>query len=441
MEQVMNRRQFLQNSSVAAAVTASLTASSQGSAQEGSAAPVRIGVVGLGPRGRWHIRNLLEYQKGVTVPAVCDYQTDRAALTVDLVKKLKGYAPETYTRGDKDYLRMLERNDLDGIIVATDVYTLGKISIACLKAGKHVGIEIAGCHTIEECHGLVEEYERSRRQCMLLENCCYGDDNMTVVNMLKQGLFGEPYFSVGSYVHDCRDLFFDAQGKITWRGELWRDAYGSSYPQHGLGSACKWLAINDGDRMEYCQAMMTTPLEAHAWAVKRFGPDSAAARVNFKTGDFVTTLISTAKGRNIRIDYSLSNTRPYSRYYLLQGMNGCWDSLTGIHLRGNEPSQGEAWAPLAGYKPKYQHRYWRKDGELARQSGGHEGIDFFCIYDFVQMVRSGKTPWIDAYDAASWSSLIHCTRLSLDRAGARVEMPDFTGGRWKDPEWRKAQQV
>jgi len=104
-------------------------------------------------------------------------------------------------------------------------------------------------------------------------------------------------------------------------------------------------------------------------------------------------------------------------------------------------TKGESWVPLAQYKPKYQHRYWRKDGEVARQSGGHEGIDFFCIYDFVEMVRSGKKPWIDAYDAASWSSLIHCTRLSLDRAGARVEMPDFTRGRWKDPQWRQSQQI
>jgi len=433
----LSRRQFIQSGSAGVAAASSMGMSFQGTGQ-GDVKPVRIGVVGLGPRGRWHIKNLLEYQQGVVVPAICDYREERAAQAAALVKELKGYTPATFTKGPKDYLNMLQRDDLDGILVATDVFSLGHISIDCMKAEKHVGIEIAGCHTIEECFGVVEEQERSGKQCMLLENCCYGDENMTIYNMVRKDIFGDPYFTVGSYVHDCRFLMFDDSGEVTWRAELWRDTYGSSYPQHGLGSCCKWLGINDGDRMEYCQAMMTSPRETHAWIVERFGPDSAAAKMRFKSGDFVTTMISTAKGKNIRIDYSLSNTRPYSRYYLLQGMKGCWDSRTGIYIA---PSEKEEWGSLEQYEAEFQHSYWRKDGAMARRSGGHEGIDFFCIYDFVRMVRTEKAPWIDAYDAASWSSLIHCTKLSLDRKGALVEMPDFTNGKWKSARWREQQSV
>jgi hypothetical protein len=119
-------------------------------------------------------------------------------------------------------------------------------------------------------------------------------------------------------------------------------------------------------------------------------------------------------------------------------MRGCWDSRTGIYIA---PSEKEEWRSLEEYESAFQHNYWRKDGAMARQSGGHEGIDFFCIYDFVRMVRDEKAPWIDAYDAASWSSLIHCSKLSLDRKGALVPMPDFTGGRWKDAGWREHQSV
>lgn len=124
-------------------------------------------------------------------------------------------------------------------------------------------------------------------------------------------------------------------------GELWRDSYGSAYPQHGLGSNCK------------------------------------------------------ASGST------------------------------------------EAWEPLAKYEEKYQHPYWRKDGTVAQRFGGHRGIDYYCIYDFVKMLREDKEPWIDVYDAATWSSLIFCSRLSLDRKGTQVAMPDFTNGKWKDPNWRK----
>jgi hypothetical protein len=433
----INRRQFIEKGSVGVAAASSVHASFQEATQE-DVKPVRIGVVGLGPRGRRHIKNLLEYQQGVVVPAICDYREERAAQAAALVKDLKGYTPTTYTKGPKDYLNLLERDDLNGILVAADVFANGTISIDSMKAGKHVGIEIAGCHTIEECYGVVEEQKRSGKQCMLLGNCCYGDKEMTIYNMVRKGAFGEPYFAVGSYVHDLRFLLFEDSGQITWRGKLVRDTYGSTYPQHGLGPCCKWLGINDGDRMEYCQSMQTTARETHAWLVERFGPDSEQAEIRFKTGDFVTTLISTAKGKNIRIDYSISNTRPYSRYYLLQGMKGCWDSRTGFYIA---PADQEEWKSLKEYVPEYQHHYWRKDGEMAQISRGNEGIDFFCIYDFVKMVRTEKQPWIDVYDTASWSSIIHCTKLSLDRKGALVPMPDFTNGKWKDPGWREQQAV
>jgi hypothetical protein len=329
---------------------------------------------------------------------------------------------------------------VDAVLIATPVYWLGRMTVDALKAGKHAAHEVAGAQTEEECWEMVAEKEKSGKRVMLLENCCYGNETMMIYRMVRQGVFGEPYYAEGSYVHNCRTMFFDGQGKITWRGELWRDSYGSAYPQHGLGSNCKWLEINDGDRLECCQTMMTAPREAHARAVAQFGPDSEPAKVDFKTGDFVSSLISTAKGRMIRIDYSITCTRPYSRYYLLQGTKGCWDSRSGLFLdsvnAGLSSSEG-AWEPLEKYEADYQHPYWRKDGAEAQRAGGHGGIDYYCIRDFVKMLREDKEPWIDVFDAATWSSIIFCSKLSLDRRGARVDMPDFTNGKWKDPDWRK----
>jgi hypothetical protein len=230
-------------------------------------------------------------------------------------------------------------------------------------------------------------------------------------------------------------LFFDGAGKPTWRSDLSRDAYGSAYPQHGMAPSCKWLGINDGDRMEYCQTMMSAPREAHAYAVERFGANSPQAKIDYKCGDFVTSLISTAKGKMIRVDYSITNSRPYSRYYVIQGMKGCYDSRSGIYVRGI--SQSEAWEPISNFYPKYQHIYWRRDGAVARQAGGHGGLDYHCMREFVRMLREDQEPWVDVYDTAAMSALIFCSKLSLDRNGARVEMPDFTDGRWKDLNWRK----
>lgn len=433
----LSRRQFLQQGAATAGAAAALSAAAAAAQDKKS---IRIGVIGAGPRGRWHITNLLRNHPDVTITAICDIQPDRLKQASDMVQKARGTTPAGYAKGDFDYRNLCARDDVDAVLVATPVYWLGRMTADALRAGKHAALEVSGPQTEEECWDMVREKEKSGKHVMYLENCSYGNDTMMIYNMVQQGAFGEPYYAEGSYLHDCRPQFFDASGKITWRGELWRDSYGSAYPQHGLGPNCKWLQINDGDRLESCQTMMTAPREAAIHAAARFGPSSEPAKVPFKTGDFVTSLIYTAQGRMLRIDYSLTCTRPYSRYYLLQGTKGCWDSRSGLFLGGSSAGRSGShggWEPLEKYQDKYQHPYWRKDGAVARKFGGHGGIDYYCIYDFVKMLREDKEPWIDVYDAAAWSAIIFCSKLSLDRKGARVDMPDFTGGKWKDPSWRK----
>lgn len=438
----VGRRTFLGQGITATGVLASVGAApSAAPAREKPANPVRIGVIGVGPRGRWHLTNLLANHPDVAIPAIGDIQEDRLKVAVDMVKKARGTVPVGYSKGEYDYRNLCERDDLDAVLIAGPVQWIGRMTIDALKAGRHVGHEVSGVQTEDECWTMVHQKEKSKKRVMLLENCCYGNETMMIYRMVKQGLFGEPYYAEGSYVHDIGVArLFEPNGKLSWRGELVRDSYGSAYPQHGLGSACKWLEINDGDRMECCQTMMTAPRVAHARAVAKFGPDSQQAKVDFKTGDFVTSLIWTAKGRMIRLDYGITAPRPYSRYYLLQGTKGCWDSRSGIFLEGSSPGRSgahDAWEPLDEFQEKYQHPYWRKDGALAQRFGGHGGIDYYCIDDFVKMVREDREPWIDVYDAAAWSSLIFCSKLSLDRKGARVEMPDFTNGKWKDSRWRR----
>lgn len=435
----LNRRGFLKQGARGAAIAAlAATFSPRAAAEEKK--PIRIGVVGLGSRGRGHIQRLFSYFPNVEVPAVCDYRKERAALTVELVKKMKGYAPESYTKDEYDYRNMAARDDLDGVLTATDAQWNGKMSIDVMRAGKHVSHEVPGCCTLEECEGLVKAHQETGKHCMLLENCSYGEANLRILNMVRAGVLGDPYFAVGSYIHDCRSLFFDSQGKITWRGELWRDNPGCSYNSHALGSPSKWLGINDGDRFVSCSCTMSRPAEAHEFSARQFGPESEPAKTDFKTGDFVTTLIRTAKGRQIRIDYSLVCSRPYARYYLLQGMKGCYDSRTGLYL-GQGGVSLMKWGSIDDVTEKWQHPYWRKDGPLAIQAGGHGGIDYFCLRDFVKMVRTGEPPWIDAYDCAAWSSIFPCSTQSLEKGGAPVDVPDFTKGKWKSTDWRSGRMV
>jgi hypothetical protein len=375
---------------------------------------------------------------------VCDLIEDRLKMTIEMVKKAKGNTPAGYGKDEYDYRNMCQRDDLDAVVVATGVQKLARISADAMKAGKHVGSEVCGAHTLEDCWAIVKAKESSGKRYMLLENCCYGNVNMAIFNMVQQGVFGELYCAECSYIHDGRATLRGSDrimpgGSLSWRGLLARDAYGICYSPHALGSVAKWLGINDGDRMEYCTCIQNDPKGVHDWLVQHYAADSAAAKIEFKRGDYVSSLIHTAKGRVIRVDEGFACTRPYTRYYLLSGMNGTYDSRTGIHIRGVSPHYD--WEPFEKHSPKYQHNYWRASGDKARKAGGHGGMDYLCLRDFAEMVREDREPWIDVYDCASWASLYHCSHLSLERKSQPVEFPDFTGGRWKDPNWRKDNHV
>jgi predicted dehydrogenase len=445
MREQFNRRECLRRGAAGLAAGAMLNADVFSlSAAEESPKPVRIGVVGVGPRGSYLARCLATYYPGVSVRAVCDLDRRRADAAVAIIKQITGTAPVGYCKGEHEYRNMFQRDDLDGIVVATGVQVLAPIAVDAMKAGKHVSAEVTGANTLDDCWAIVEEKERSGKHYMLLEECCYDDVNLMILGMIKRGLFGEPYYAECSYVHDCKvdtagnPRFVTGDQTLSWRGRLLAEGHGSAYGPHGIASAAKWLGINDGDRFESCSAVMSDPREVHAQMVERFGRDSKAAKIKFQTGDFLATLIRTVKGKMIRLDYSISSTRPYSRYYLLQGMTGCFDSRSGIYVRGDRPREYHAqWTPTSEFFKKYRHPWWTKSAETAKKTGGHGGMDYFCLRDFVDMVRGDHEPWIDCYDTAAYNALNQCSQLSIDRKGAAVEIPDFTKGKWKDADWRK----
>ncbi|HPP53979.1 MAG TPA: hypothetical protein PK777_13590, partial [Thermoguttaceae bacterium] len=157
--------------------------------------PVRLGVIGLGPRGKFLLSHLISYQSGVTISALCELDPARLEEGIAIVKKATGAAPVGYCKGEYEYRNMLQRDDLDGVVVATGVQVLARIAVDAMKAGKHVSVEVNGPYSLDDCWAIVEEKERSGKHFMLLEQCCYGDVNLMILNMLKHGLFGEPYYA------------------------------------------------------------------------------------------------------------------------------------------------------------------------------------------------------------------------------------------------------
>ena len=301
----IRRRDFLQLGA-AAGLSAGLAASV--SAAEKSA-PVRLGVIGVGSRGTHHVR--LALAAGVEVPAICDINQANLNRALDIVEKARqGRRPEGYSKGPTDYRRMLQRDDLDAVLVITPMQDHAVMSIDSMRAGKHVLSEVAAAMTVDECWGLVRAAEETGQVYMLSENCCYWRHVMQIQNMVDKGVFGDLTFAECGYVHDCRFINFKGDGTLTWRGEMARDFSGNLYPTHSLGPVAKWLGINRGDRMVSLVASSTKAAGLHDYAVKRFPEGNPARQEKVKVGDSVNVLIRTAKGRLIDLRCDMFSPPP-----------------------------------------------------------------------------------------------------------------------------------
>jgi hypothetical protein len=238
-------------------------------------------------------------------------------------------------------------------------------------------------------------------------------------------VFGDLTYGFGSYIHEIRDMRFKKDGSLTWRGENVLHTRGIVYPTHAIGPVCRWMGINVDDRLETLVAMDSKPAGTKAFAAEKFGADSEAAKVDFENGDTNQALIRTRQGRLIEVRYDTSSPRPNGMgQYSLQGTKGSYDSAFGLRkvfLEGKSPA--EQWEPLEKYQAEYDHPYWAKRGDEA-ESAGHGGGDFFVISDFLQAVRTGKSP-IDIYDALTWTSVLPLSEQSIRAGSQPVQVPDF----------------
>jgi predicted dehydrogenase len=396
----------------------------------GYAAPkldtVRIGFIGLGQRGPDAVLRMSKIE-GVEIKGLCDLRPEKA----DAAKKsLAGTKqnPDVYS-GDKDiWKKMVDRNDIDLIYIATPWALHTPMAVYAMKAGKHVCTEVPAAKTLEECWQLVETSESTKKHCMMLENCCYDFFELLTLNMARQGVFGEIVHAEGAYIHDLVDLNFDKDGYYDmWRlKENYRN--GDLYPTHGLGPVAQALNINRGDRMEYLTSMSTDDFTMAERAKELAAKDDFFKEYANKTyrGNMNTTVIRTVKGKTIMIQHDVSSPRVYSRIHLISGTKGAAQKYP-------EPGRinigHKAWATeeeMKAFTEKYQPPIVTKVGEMAKQIGGHGGMDFLMDWRTIDCLRNGLPLDMDVYDAAAWSSIVPLSEKSVDKRSAPQNIPDFT---------------
>jgi predicted dehydrogenase len=421
-----DRRQFLKNTA-ATAIGLGLAGSSF-ARYPASEKKVRIGVVGTGNRGTYLMSTLLEIE-GVEVSALCDINKERldkaAKICVD-----KGHKePDKYFKNEHSYEELMDRGDLDAVIIATYWNWHTPMALYALNKGLYPGVEVPIALSLDECWDLVNTSEKTGIPCMMLENWSFRRDNLAVLNMIRAGLFGEIVHSHCAHSHDCVDhFFFDKDdGHMRWPGEYLVKYNRDQYPTHSLGPVLSWLDINTGDRFTEIYSAATASKGINAYLARHFGADFPNAKRKYKQGDIVTSTIKTAKGKTVIVNYDMQLPRPYDNRWMVQGTLGVYrEQPSTVYLTGRSP-QYHQWEDFKPYEEKYLHPWWKGN---TMTGGGHGGVDKLELSLFVNAVRNKTQTPIDVYDSVTMSAVVALSGISIEK-DQPVEFPDFTRGKWK----------
>jgi hypothetical protein len=399
---------------------------------------VRVGFIGLGMRMATTLKRFVHLDDAEIV-AICDISLTKLVNAEMILKDFNRHNVAIYS-GEDDWKRVCERNDIDLVYISTHYDLHVPVAVYAMQCGKHAAIEVPAAITVDDCWKLVNTAEITRRHCIQLENCNYGEFEMTTLNMVQRGVLGEIIHGEGAYIHDLKKLIFDTDCGYwnMWRLKYHEKFNGNLYPTHGLGPVCHAMGIHRGDAFDYLVSMSTNQFNLSHFAEEKFGSTSEFAQRNYRNGDMNTSLIRTKKGKTIMLQHDITSPRPYSRIHLLSGTKGFVQKW---------PRKGMALAPngldyidelqFEKYLFDYEHPIRTELNPIVRKLGTdvpeiakNEGMDYIMDYRLIYCLRHGLPLDQDVYDAAEWSCIIELSEKSVENFSIPVKIPDFTRGEY-----------
>lgn len=414
---------------------------------------VRWAFIGMGSRGMGHVETALQLANA-RVTALADNHTDSLEKAVALVEAIGQAKP--FAAGDdgdsEAWRRVLDRDDVDAVVISTAWEQHVPMAVAAMQAGKHAFIEVPAATTIEECWQLVDVAEATGLHCMMLENCNYGREELMLLNMVRQGLLGEILHGEAAYIHELREQMFEEEhGEGSWRTYHLAEAKGNLYTTHGVGPLAHCMDVNRGDYFDHIVSMSSPARGRQLFAREKFAPDHKWNAIEkWECGDINTSIIKLVSGKTMMVQWDETTPRPYSRHNYLQGTRGAFGSFPNRialdYALDELPEAVRAATPkmdgrthyhewdthMEPWFYSYDHPLWKKVGAYAEEHGGHGGMDYIMFWRIQQLLLQGEPMDQSVYDAALWSSITPLSQASVENGSAPQKFPDFTRGRWRN---------
>ncbi len=412
---------------------------------------INVGLIAVGYRGQVHLNELLR-RDDVEVTAIADPDPRMLEMALKIFETHNKPKPKVFNNGDYDYKNLLKLKEVDSVIISTPWELHSAQTIESMRAGKIVGLEVCGAMNIEECWEYVKVSEETKIPIFMMENVCYRRDIMAVFNMVRQGKFGEIVHGQGGYQHDLRNVLFNdgvhaighgaefgekGFSEAKWRTDHYVNRNGELYPTHGIGPVATMMDVNRGNRITHLTSMASKQAGLTHYIKKTGGENHPNAKVKFKQGDIVQTMLQCENGETILLTHDTSLQRPYNLGFRVQGTDGIWQDIgsggfdQGLIYFEEEMEHSHQWANSKEHLTQYDHPLWKKH-EAKAEGAGHGGMDYFLIHDFVECIKANKEFPFDVYDLATWYAITPLSEKSIEGNGASQEMPDFTRGKYKN---------
>jgi len=397
---------------------------------------VKVGLIGIGNRGKTLIQMfdwLIENEKAEIV-ALCDLDGKNIDYALNHLKDKQSLIPKTYANGENDWENVAKLEEVDLLLIATPWEWHTPMAIFGMENGKHVASEVPIAYTLEDCVKIVQTAEQTSKHCIMIENCCYNREELWIMNMIQEGVFGELTHAECAYNHDLRAfLLHETYYKNQWRMKHHTERNGNFYTTHGIGPVSFYMDIGRGDTFKYLTSMSSKEQSLSA-AVKKTNSNFPSV----KCGDVNTSLIKTENGKSIMLQFDVHTGRSYSRINQLVGTKAVHEGYPSrLYIDGEELEfWGHRWLSeedYLTYSKKYEHPMMSKLKKISESfKQGHGGMDFIMIYRLISCLNKGIPLDINVYDSVMWSAITPLSELSVSLDSQPIAFPDFTGGNWKE---------
>ena len=393
---------------------------------------VKVAMVGMGNRGKTLVEmfELLIQNKQARIQVLCDLSEDKFESSLAFLEG-KQNAPDTIAKGKDAWKEVVERDDVDLVIICTPWELHAEMALHAMEKGKHVASEVPAAYTLDDCWKIIQLAEEKRVHHIMLENCCYNDEELWMLQMVSEGVFGDLTHAECAYIHDLRQLMLDDKYyQDQWRLYHHEDRNGNLYTTHGLGPVAMYFDIGRGDYFSHLVSMSSREAALSAATKGTILPQS------FAQGDMNTTLIRTFGGKTVMLQFDTHTGRPYSRINTLCGTKAVHQGYPSkLYLDHGPTWDWHRWTDEATYKEyreRYKHPFWKTMGDAAREKSiGHGGMDFIMIWRLIDCLNKGEALDLNVYDGMLWSAITPLSELSVKQMSAPVQIPDFTAGTWQ----------